>query len=161
MLSLGMVNVVLPRTRMSLRAGCALAMLAFSGCSDSADYNLPGFWFPTEINGQKVTGSSVELWLDDIETTDLAPTVYELRLGCADAGRWDANRELLVSDSTHAGRVPQDQCQAVDAPRLDALRRMTHEGIKIGVDAKTYEVSFSTASGQSARFTYFPSPVVD
>lgn len=48
-----------------------------------------------------------------------------------------------------------------EALRLDALRRMTHEGVTIAVDAETYEVGFSTASGQSARFTYFPSPVVD
>lgn len=161
MLSLGMAHATLSRSRMSLRAGCALAMLALLGCADEGDYGLPGHWFPTEINGQKVTGSSVELWLEDIETTDLAPTAYELRLGCADAGRWDSKRELLVSGASYAGRVPQDQCQAADAPRLDALRRMTHEGVTIGVDTETYEVSFSTASGQSARFTYFPSPVVD
>lgn len=161
MLSLGMAHATLSRSRMSLRTGCALAMLALAGCADEGDYGLPGHWFPTEINGQDVSGSSVELWLDNIETTDLSPTAYELRLGCADAGRWDSKRELLVSDSTYAGRAPQDQCQAADAPRLDALRRMTHEGVTIGVDAETYEVSFSTASGQSARFTYFPSPVVD
>lgn len=136
-------------------------MLALLGCADESDYGLHGHWFPTEINGQDVTGSSVELRLDDIETTDLTPTAYELRLGCADAGRWDSKREMLVSDATYAGRAPQDECQAVDAPRLDALRRMTHEGVKIGVDAETYEISFSTASGQSARFTYFPSHVVD
>jgi hypothetical protein len=136
-------------------------VLALLGCADEGDHGLPGHWFPTEINGQDVTGSSVELWLDDIETTDLMPTTYELSLGCADAGRWDSKQELLVSNATYAGGAPQDQCQAADAPRLDALRRMTHEGVTIGVDAETYEVSFSTASGQSARFTYFPSPVVD
>lgn len=160
MLSLGMVNPTLSCSRSSLRAGCTLAMLALLGCADEGD-GLPGHWFPTEINGQDVTGSSVELWLDNIETTDLTPTTYELRLGCTDAGRWDSKRKLLVSDATYAGRAPQDQCQAADASRLDALRRMTHEGVTIGVDAETYEVSFSTASGQSARFTYFPSPVVD
>ena len=136
-------------------------MLALLGCADEGDYGLPGHWFPTEINGQEVTGSRVELWLDNIETTDLAPTVYELRLGCEDSGRWDPERGMLVSDSTYAGLVPQDQCQAADAPRLDALRRMTHEGVTIRVDSKTYEVTFSTATGQSAHFTYFPSPIVD
>lgn len=136
-------------------------MLALLGCADEGDFGLPGHWYPTEINGQTVTGSSVELRLDDIETTDLTPTAYELRLGCADAGRWDSKRELLVSDASYAGRVPQDQCHAADARRLDALRRMTHEGVKIGVNTETYEVRFSTASGQSARFSYFPSPVVD
>lgn len=161
MLSLGMANATLSRSRTSLRAGCALAMLALVSCADEGDHGLPGHWFPTEINGQDVTGSSVELWLDNIETTDLMPTTYELRLGCADAGRWNSKQELLVSDATYAGRAPQEQCQAADASRLDALRRMTHEGVTIGVDAETYEVSFSTASGQSARFTYFPSPVVD
>lgn len=161
MLSLGMVNPTLSRSRTSLRTGCALAMLVLLGCADQGDYSLHGHWFPTEINGQDVTGSSVELWLDSIETTDLTPTTYALRLGCTDAGRWDSKRELLVSDATYAGRAPQDQCQAADASRLDALRRMTLEGVTIGVDAETYEVSFSTASGQSARFTYFPSPVVD
>ncbi|MNT10725.1 hypothetical protein D3C72_1455690 [compost metagenome] len=161
MLSLGMANATLSRSRTSLRAGCVLAVLALLGCADEGDHGLPGHWFPTEINGQDITGSSVELWLDDIETTDLMPTTYELSLGCADAGRWDSKQELLVSNATYAGGAPQDQCQAADAPRLDALRRMTHEGVTIGVDAETYEVSFSTASGQSARFTYFPSPVVD
>lgn len=161
MLSLGMANASLFRSRTLLRVGRAVAMLALLGCADEGDYGLPGHWFPTEINGQDVTGSSVELWLDNIETTNLTPTAYELRLGCADAGRWDSKRELLVSDAMYAGRMPQDQCQSADAPRLDALRRMTHEGVTIAVDAETYEVSFSTASGQSARFTYFPSPVVD
>lgn len=161
MLSLSMANASLSRSRTSFRAGCALAVLALLGCADDGDHTLPGHWFPTEINGQNVTGSSMELWLDNIKTTDLTPTAYELRLGCADVGRWDSKREVFVSDATYAGRMPQDQCQAADSPRLDALRRMTHEGVTIVVDAETYEVRFSTASGQSARFTYFPSSVVD
>ena len=55
MLSLGMAHATLSRSRMSLRTGCALAMLALAGCADEGDYGLPGHWFPTEINGQDVS----------------------------------------------------------------------------------------------------------
>lgn len=140
-----------------------LALTGLAACKQGGqDPVLNGYWYAVEINGERTLGSRVQLDLEDVDPNLFEVSNYALAIDCDDTGRYDRKRGALVSDLRNPYEtIPQAQCEARDAKRLDDLRLMTHEGVTIRFDPKTYAALLSTASGRTARFDYMDTTPVD
>ncbi|WP_242077551.1 hypothetical protein [Brevundimonas diminuta] len=141
-----------------------LGMVWLAGCQsdDRGPSSLIGYWYAVEVDGEPTIGSRVELRLPELNPDTLKASTYRLSIGCEDWGRLDQSRSVLISDAQDPfGKVPQAQCDPRDPARLDALRQMTHDGVRISVDPMTFTAVLSTTSGRTARFDYMDTTPVD
>lgn len=141
----------------------ALSGLALASCDmikPSPNYNLAGDWYLVELNGKPTPGSRVDLNLRNVHYDELRISEYRLDINCDDFGRLNESG-TMISDYHVAGNVPDKQCEAEDPGRMDTLRRMTHEGVKVQLDPKLFTATLTTNTGQTARFDFMPSELVD
>lgn len=141
-----------------------LSSFVIASCGWVRDPSAPsliGYWYPVEINGEPTVGSNIELHLKGINPDALTFTGYQLYIDCGDSGHLDEKRGVLISNERTAARVPQDQCNVHDPMRLDALRRMTHEGVRGRLDPELFSATLSTESGQTARFSFMDTTLIE
>jgi len=140
-----------------------LSGLALASCDliKPSSQNLPaGEWYLVELNGKPTVGSRIDLDLKDLDFDALTLSHYRLDINCEDYGRLNESG-TMISDYHRSGKAPDAQCPPEDPERMETLRRMTHEGVKVQLDPELLTATFATNAGQTARFDFNPSTLVD